>query len=260
MVHASSFCISFVFTNLLTVAFSCRKQWSSGNIVWSYFCVSDSLHSISSRSTYSAKWIKKNSSSPFSPVWSPFFFALETDSSSQVHSWILSHGIIEWRRDRCSMEQFILETTLPTAGLFPELAVEEFRVKYYRRTIVRSVFSLLMLFQKFSWYNFPCCIVISEFIETYMETFVVLLWLLHFPKVWNSLILIVWFWFILKPHFLGWAGKQGVWTQEGMFISSSAEHTHVVQWLLLISSQFWELFLGKSYNLGPKPWEYSPGS
>lgn len=80
------------------------------------------------------------------------------------------------------MEQFILETTLPTAGLFPELAVEEFRVKYYRQTIVRSVFSLLILFQKFPWYNFPCCIVISEFIETYMETFVVLLCFCIFLK------------------------------------------------------------------------------
>lgn len=117
-----------------------------------------------------------------------------------------------------------------------------------------------MLFQKFPWYNFPCCIIISEFIETYIETFVILFWLLHFPKVWNSLILIVWFWFILKPHFLGWAGKQGVWTQKWMFISGSAVHTQVVQQFCLILSQLWELFLGKSCYLGPKPWEYSSGT
>lgn len=58
-VYASSFCISSVLFSPSHCGFQLQDQGYSGNIEWSYFCVPDSLHSISSCSTCSAKWIKR---------------------------------------------------------------------------------------------------------------------------------------------------------------------------------------------------------
>lgn len=73
-----------------------------------------------------------------------------------------------------------------------------------------------------SWVHWNICRDICYFLPFF----------LYFPKVWNSLILTMWLWIVLKPRFLGWAGREEVSMWEGACILSSAEHAEAVPQLL----------------------------